>query len=91
MGDLWWKIKQLMQKMMPLLMIAFVAYAAHYFYKHRTFRHGIGSGVRSIVHKIPFFGSHYRRGGRHSYAYGRRHRRHHRHHGRRHHGRRHHR
>jgi hypothetical protein len=100
MGNWSWKIKQTLQKLMPLAIVGLIIYSGYSLYRHGVFRRGIGQAVSSTLHHIPILGSHFRHYPRYgespSYAYRprghsrgfRRHRRSRR--GRHHHHRRHH-
>jgi hypothetical protein len=100
MGNWSWKIRQALQKMMPLAVVCLIVYSGYSLYRHGLFRRGLKQALSSTLHHIPILGSHFRHYPRHgespSYAYRprghrgfRRHRhgRHHRHHRRHHHHR----
>jgi len=82
-----YKVKQLLRKALPLVLIALVLYGAYNVYRRGSLSRGLKYTATSVLRKIPFIGSKFGHSSSYSYS-GRGHRHHH---GRYRHHRRHHR
>ena len=70
MGNLSWKAKQFVRKLLPITLILAAVYGGYSMYRKGTFRRGIGPAMGSVLKHIPYFGSRFKHYGQSkSYSY----------------------
>lgn len=80
MGGLVDKIRELIEKIIPVAIVGLLALGGWQLYKAGTFRYGLKPAITQIVGKVPYFGTrfrHYLNGSGKSYVAGRSVKKHH--------------
>lgn len=60
MGQIIWRIKEAISKLIVVIVIGTVAYGGYSLYRKGAFRGGVGHASRVILKQIPYFGSRFR-------------------------------
>ena len=73
MSSFLYKVREFLQNLIPVAIIAGLAFGGYSLYKQGTFRNGLKPAMHTIVKKIPYFGTrfgHYSAGSSSSRSYG---------------------